>query len=299
MADETADAPTEDQVGTPAVDDPPPEGEPVGDLPGDEPGEDAPAAETSELNDTSSAPVVVAAKPPAHAFIPENARRRLASAQEVREYLAANPVDDVSKPLRDVNPTTNELLIYCSMDDLRLWLPRAPWDKLTIWCKIPIFRVRFFHDRANFSVDARPYAEQCFPEGVDFLSAVLYWRKRVRQEGKGFAAFHGGFDTTGPVQVTDPPCVLIDGESGEVEADDQDEIDRKRLIHNKRMKMLKKWELKGVSEETRLKIESAEIKAMEKKRTGQEYVLRHGWVPRYSGQAEAIRRHNEIQKKFG
>jgi len=160
------------------------------------------------------------------------------------------------------------------------WVPNFGWDKLAHWCKMPIFRIRLFRNQEAFKLGGleRCYTEQVFPEGTDLVSALVWWRKRVREAGKGFAVFEAGFDTNGLVFLTDPPRCMVDAETDSVVADDIEELDRKRALHQKRSGMDKRWADKGVSTELRSKIELAEMGIQERRRRGEEYALRGGWV---------------------
>lgn len=200
------------------------------------------------------------------------------------------------------------------------WVPSFGWDKLAHWCKMPIFRIRLFRCKEAFRHGGldRCYTEHVYPEGEDLLTALVWWRRRIREQGKGFAVFEGGFDTSGLVYLTDPPRCAIDAETGEVEADDADELERKRTKHQKRAGMDKRWARKGLSEELRNKIEAAEVMGQERKRRGEGYALRGGWIPsqklsvvgadigggtpRYYTPASTlldISKHNDYQKRFG
>lgn len=233
------------------------------------------------------------------------------SSVAVRQHCADLKAEDLdNKPLRNVDPKTGALEIYSSTDALMRWVPKFGWDLLGHWCKMPIFRVRLFRSRLAFEQGGidRGYTEQVFVEGEDLLAAVVWWRRRVREEGKGFAIFEGGFDTTGLIYLTDPPRCFIDAESGEVEADNAEELERKRALHVKRRDMESRWAKKGVPEELRQKIEHAEVSIQERKRRGDEYALRGGWIPSVPASAAGadisqaaldVAKHNEYQKKYG
>lgn len=227
-----------------------------------------------------------------------------APANEVRRHLASTAEDEsVPKrepPMRTVDEQTGELKILSSADSLMKWLPMLGYEHVATWSTMPIFRVRLFSDRSAFEHE-RAYVEHVFPEGEDLETAVIWWRKRISQENKGFAVFEGGFDTSGPVLLTDAPRVLVDAASGESEADSVDEIHRKRNLHNKRRQMADRWGAKGMSEDMLRKIENAEHLAKEKKRRGQEFMLKGGWVAKKEAAAGGLNlsRHNELAKKFG
>lgn len=53
------------------------------------------------------------------------------------------------------------------------------------------------------------------------------------------------------VHLTDPPRCFIDAETGEVEADGEAELAKKREAHMKRRGMDERWAKKGVPEEIR------------------------------------------------
>jgi len=223
----------------------------------------------------------------------------MSAATAVRQHVAAVVANNDAVPLRTEDPETGALTIFASTDALLAWLPLMEYDRVTAWAKMPVFRVLLFPDRQHYESKATPYVDHVFPQGEDLAAAVVWWRKRVSQEGRGFAVFEGGFDTTGVVLKTDPPSVCVDATTGEVQADGHEEIESKRLLHEKRKNMDLKWTSKGVSDEMRAKIEAAEMLIREKKRQGKEYMLKGGWVVK--GQAGDVRlaKHNEIQKKFG
>lgn len=273
---------------------------------------------------SQSGPITIAGKlaPLTIAGKPEPKVTIASSSQRVREYCLkkqASPELD-GKPLRNVDPITGGLEIFASTEELMRWVPAFGWDKLAHWCKMPIFRIRLFRSREAFRQGGldRCYTEHFYPEGEDLLSALVWWRKRVREEGQGFAVFEGGFDTSGLVYLTDPPRCGIDAPSGEVEADDAEELERKRALHHKRAGMDMRWARKGLSQEARNKIEVAEVGIQERKRRGEAYTLRGGWVPsqklsvvgadiggatprHYTPAATLldVNKHNQYQKRFG
>lgn len=220
----------------------------------------------------------------------------------VRKHLAdqADQETDDNKPLRHVDQETGALTLYSSSDAIIKWAPKMGWELVTAWSKMPVFRVLLFHDKAAYSEGGvgRSYVQHVFPEGETLLAAMLWWRKRVREDNKGFAIFEGGFDTSGLVHLTDAPRVLMDAVTGEVEGDDDAEIQRKRELHNKRQNMDARWGKKGLSEDMRAKIQSAEHLIAEKKRLGHEYMLKGGWVPQDVRSQLDISAHNERCKKF-
>mmetsp|Transcript_135447 Transcript_135447/g.377261 ORF Transcript_135447/g.377261 Transcript_135447/m.377261 type:complete len:238 (-) Transcript_135447:166-879(-) len=224
------------------------------------------------------------------------------SAETVRKHLAeqAELNNDESKPLRHVDPETGALTLYSSADALVQWLPKMGWEHVTAWSKMPVFRVLLFHDRAAFLEGGmlRSYVEHVFPDGEDLLAALLWWRKRVREEGKGFAIFEGGFDTTGLVHLTDAPRVLVDAATGEVDADDEEAIQKKRELHEKRRRLEERWAAKGVPEEVRARIQNAEHLISAKKQQGQEYMMKGGWVPKETAKEMDIAAHNVRCKTF-
>lgn len=229
-----------------------------------------------------------------------------ATALQVRQHLAAMEDDETvpkrEPPMRTVDEQTGRLKILSSADSLMKWVPKLSWDYLALWCMMPIFRVRLFADRASCTEHDRAYTEHIFPDGEDLETAVLWWRKRVNQQAKGFAVFEGGFDTSGPVLLTDAPRIMVDAVSGECEADGAEDIERKRLLHVKRTQMNEKWSSKpGMSEEMLRKIENAEHIIKEKKRRGQEFMLKGGWVSKKETVASGLnlQRHNELAKKYG
>lgn len=136
-----------------------------------------------------------------------------APAHQVRQYLAKMLDDETvpkrEPPMRSVDEQTGQFKIQSSADALLKWLPTLSYDLLHIWCTMPIFRVRLFGDRTAYTDHDRHYVEHIFPEGEDLETAILWWRKRVNHEKKGFAVFEGGFDTSGPVLLTDAPRVTV------------------------------------------------------------------------------------------
>mmetsp|Transcript_28154 Transcript_28154/g.80944 ORF Transcript_28154/g.80944 Transcript_28154/m.80944 type:complete len:262 (-) Transcript_28154:70-855(-) len=232
------------------------------------------------------------------------------SSAAVRLKVAEGGPDIDNEPMRHVDEKTGALEIYASSDALMKWVPKFDWGLVAFWCRIPIFRVRLFRSREAFLQGGleRSYIDQVFPRGEDLLAAILWWRKRVREEGRGFAVFEGGFDTSGLVYLTDPPLCCIDAESGEVQADGEAEIDRKRELHMKRRGIDARWVKKGVPEDVRAKIVSAEVSVLERKRRGEEYALRGGWLraPTCAAAIGAkgavaldVARHNDYQKRTG
>mmetsp|Transcript_146742 Transcript_146742/g.470923 ORF Transcript_146742/g.470923 Transcript_146742/m.470923 type:complete len:236 (-) Transcript_146742:36-743(-) len=233
----------------------------------------------------------------------------MASAAAVRQHYAGKEADTLDhKPSRNVDKKTGALEIYASADDILQWLPKFDNGLCATWCRIPIFKVRMFRNREAFDQGGldRCYVEQVFPEGEDLVTTVVWWRKRIREEGKGFAVFEGGFDLSGQIHLTEPPRCFVDAASGEVRADDDVEIERKRTLHGKRRGMDARWAKKGHSEELLSKISSAEARGNERKRRGEAFALRGGWVaaPRVSAAGAGVltldvAKHNEYQKKFG
>lgn len=221
------------------------------------------------------------------------------SAQEVRAQATLNPKDDWNAPLR-YESVTGELKLICSLGGkggLEEWCPNLPYDKLILWCKMPICRMRLYHTKAKYEETDHPYAILTFPEGTDTVSAIQMWRKRVSQAQKGTAVFEGTFDARGPVELTEPPILVIHAAEGEAYADDEKEIIRKKLKHDNRKEMGARWNKKGMSEELQKKIEAAEVKLREKKRLGGEYFLKHGWVTNPDPK-QNMNRHNEIQTRL-
>merc|ERR1719498_180036 len=226
-----------------------------------------------------------------------------APADQVRRHLAvlSESTEQREPPMRTVDPQTGQLKILTSADSLMKWLPKLSWDYLALWCTMPIFRVRLFGDRSAYVDHDRAYVEQVFPQGEDLETAVLWWRKRVNQENKGFAVFEAGFDTSDPLLLTDAPRVTVDAATGDCEADGSAEIERKRMLHVKRRQMSDKWCSKGLPEDMLRKIENAEHLIKEKKRRGQEFMLKGGWVKTNEVRAAGVnlQRHNELAKKYG
>lgn len=200
-----------------------------------------------------------------------------------------------NKPLRQVEED-GALTLHSSMEVLMQWLPNMSHDLLTVWSKMPVFRVLCYQDRFTYQNANRSYLEHEWPDGEDLGTAICWWRKRVNSSGRGFAVFEGGFDISGAVVRTEAPVCLVDAATGEVEADGGEEVARKRLLHNKRQNMDAKWMSKGLSDEARLKINAAEARIRERKERGEGFLLRAGWTPRSRvGEAEAAK-HNDVQK---
>eukprot|EP00928_Gymnodinium_smaydae_P097712 TRINITY_DN8918_c0_g2_i1.p1 TRINITY_DN8918_c0_g2~~TRINITY_DN8918_c0_g2_i1.p1 ORF type:complete len:285 (+),score=61.74 TRINITY_DN8918_c0_g2_i1:126-857(+) len=238
----------------------------------------------------------------------------VASAAQVREYHAAQQeaaanektagarnANGDGRPLRHVDPKTGALQVFSSMDTLLEWVPLMEYEKLTAWAKVPVFRVRLYTDRQSYQTGHVSYAEQVFPGGEDLASSICWWRRRMSQASRGFAVFEGGFDEDGPVYRTEPPVLWVDAVNGEVDGDDYEEIERKRIAHFKRKAMDQKWARKGLADDALAKIAAAEALIREKKRRGEAYLLKAGWVQRASlgvDPAAAVARHNDRQKKF-
>lgn len=224
------------------------------------------------------------------------------NAYHVRAHLARKIEEtngDVKKPLRSVDPKTGELVIYSSMEDLTKWLPECESEKLLCWSQLPIFRVALYTDKSSWLVKQSAYVYQVFPEGEDLAAALAWWRKRMSQAGRGFAVFEAGFDSTGPIFKTEPPYLCVDGTTGECIADGKEEIARKRELHMKRRQMGDKWQKKGMSAEAMQKIEQAELLRLEKKRQGQQFMLKGGWVSKQQIAPDALQKYNSLQKKYG
>lgn len=225
----------------------------------------------------------------------------MSSSQTIRRQQAqcSKEEEEVKAPaLRDVDKQTGALHIVCSSEELMQWVPKLPLSLVATWSKMPIFLLKLYLDKQTYEHSDRSYAEQVFPNGEDLLSCIQWWRRRVNHEGKGFAVFEGGFDETGPVLYTEPPRFLVDAATGDVIADDADEIERKRMLHNKRKAVLQKWNQKGTSQEMLKKMEAADEIIKEKRRRGVSYMLKGGWVVEKQCDKD-LQRHNEIQKLYG
>lgn len=218
-----------------------------------------------------------------------------AAVQQALKDVVERPENDL---VRRIDPETGSMKLMSSAAELIQALPGIDPNVLTAWCTMPIFTVRLFVDKKHFDEGGlgRSYAVQAFPLAEPLMKCILWWRRRVTKQNTGFAIFEGGFDMSGPVFLTEPPRLYLDAATGEVEGDDEQEIERKRASHYKRVSMDMRWEGKGVSAELRQKIENAELKVADKKGRGQEYMLKGGWVDR--GHGLDISRLNDIQKKF-
>merc|ERR1712224_34792 len=142
-----------------------------------------------------------------------------------RKAVDGRQLDEGQKPHRQVDPTTQELKIHSSTDSLITWLPNMSWDLVALWSTMPIFSIKLFSDRRSCKEHKRAYLEHIFPEGTDLEDAISWWRKRVGEEGRGCAVFEAGFDTSGPVTISDPPRLVVDAATGDAEGDGQDAID--------------------------------------------------------------------------
>jgi len=192
--------------------------------------------------------------------------------------LASYP-DLKNKVTTDVDPRTGALRIrWPTRETLRQLLPDLDAERVTAWSKMPIFRVQLFFNRKGYTSHGPPYTDQIFEEPESLARMLCWWRRRVGQDSKGFAVFQGGFDGHGAVHLTEPPLVLVDALTGEIEADDEEAIQQKLVLYRKRRKMKERWTKKGMPEESHLKIESAEKQAWDRKRHGQEYLMQGGWV---------------------
>lgn len=207
-----------------------------------------------------------------------------AVAKEARPYEVSRDVDGT---LRRIDPETGDVELYTSIEGILKAVPSMNWDLAAAWSRLPILRAHLFIDRGSYERGgvARPYASKDFqPDGVDLISAIAWWRRRMREEGKGFVVFEGGFDTSG-VCVTDPPYFKLDGSDGSVDADDMDAIQRKREIHEKRRKLEQRWAAKGATEMVLQKIKQADAHRLHRKAQGEEYHYRKGWVSTLAAQA--------------
>jgi len=212
------------------------------------------------------------------------------AAKEARPYEAGRQhcvSRDVDGTLRRVDPETGDVELYTSIEGILKAVPSMNWDLAAAWSRLPILRAHLFIDRGSYERGgvARPYASKDFqPDGVDLISAIAWWRRRMREDGKGFVVFEGGFDTSG-VCVTDPPYFKLDGSDGSVDADDMDAIQRKREIHEKRRKLEQRWAAKGATEMVLQKIKQADAHRLHRKAQGEEYHYRKGWVSTLAAQA--------------
>jgi len=186
----------------------------------------------------------------------------------------------VDGTLRRMDPATGALELYTSIEGILKAVPKISWDVAATWSRLAIFQARLFLDKQSYERNgiARSYADKVFPDGVDLISAVSWWRRRLRSDCKGFVVFEGGFDTSGPIAATDAPQLMIDGVTGEVQAEDQAAIEKKRELHLKRRRLDDRWAAKGISNEAREKIKNADVNRMDRKAKGQEYIYQKGWV---------------------
>ncbi|CAJ1443143.1 unnamed protein product [Effrenium voratum] len=176
---------------------------------------------------------------------------------------------DVAGTLRRQDPVTGDVELYTSIDGILQAVPKMNWDMAATWSRLPIMRVHLFLDKVSFQRGGimRSYASKVFsPEGLDLIQAIAWWRKRVKSPAKGFAVFEASFDSQ--VCITDPPTLMLDGATGEAEADDAEAIQRKRESHAKRRELDKRWVTKGISEEALQKIKQADMHRMSRKATG-------------------------------
>ncbi|CAJ1329203.1 unnamed protein product [Effrenium voratum] len=173
---------------------------------------------------------------------------------------------DVAGTLRRQDPVTGDVELYTSIDGILQAVPKMNWDMAATWSRLPIMRVHLFLDKVSFQRGGimRSYASKVFsPEGLDLIQAIAWWRKRVKSPAKGFAVFEASFDSQ--VCITDPPTLMLDGATGEAEADDAEAIQRKRESHAKRRELDKRWVTKGISEEALQKIKQADMHRMSRK----------------------------------
>ncbi|CAE7360332.1 unnamed protein product [Symbiodinium natans] len=222
--------------------------------------------------------------PPAPADSAEAPAPTEPTSEEPKPYQVSRDVDGT---LRRTDPDTGDVELYTSIEGILKAVPSLNWDLAAAWSRLPIVRVHLFIDRSSYERAgvARSYASKDFqPEGVDLISAITWWRRRVREEGKGFAVFEGGFDSSGAC-VTGPPYFKLDGSNGSVDADDMDAIQRKREIHEKRRKLEQRWAAKGTTDAVLLKIKQADAHRLHRKAQGEEYHYRKGWVSTLAAQA--------------
>lgn len=173
-------------------------------------------------------------------------------------------------PDREEHPMTGHLRVTCSAEAVRKLLPNLDFDACRVWCNLPVFRVRLFQNRRTCAETNVHYSEHCFSPPASFLDAASWWRKRVREDQDTFATFEGCFEPNSPVEVADPPLVRVDNATGKVEADDGDEVERKRTLHINRKKMEERWDKKAVAAEVRQKIDNADALLRERKRVEDE-----------------------------
>lgn len=197
---------------------------------------------------------------------------------------------DVAGTLRKIDPETGEVELYTSIDGILQAVPKMNWDLAATWSRLPIMKVHLFIDRATYARGGmeRSYASKVFqPQGLDLISAIQWWRKRVPITPPGtasaaarhvaFAVFEGSF--TAEVSTTDPPVLMLDA-LGEVEADDVAVIQRKHQSHVKRRALEKRWASEGTSEDVLKKIKEADLHSKSRKAKGDEYLYKTGWVPK-------------------
>lgn len=229
----------------------------------------------------------------------------LSSAAEVRKVLAESADGsgaegyrpNVSGALRTAGEKPGEVQITASVDQMRQWLPDLENATLAAWSKMPIWCLKAYSDRRRYEDrPGLPYQTHVFPEAVDIVRAVQWWRLRIPEERKGLAVFESSFAPDGPMELTDPPQLLADAENARIEADPQAEIDAKRLRLQARERMSKRWESKGLTPSLNAKIDNAERKLRAQKADNkQKYQLGIGWVKT----AEFSARQNEIRMRYG
>lgn len=196
---------------------------------------------------------------------------------------------DVAGTLRKTDPETGDVELYTSIDGILQAVPKMNWDVAATWSRLPIMKVHLFIDRASYERGGmeRSYASKVFPEGLDLIAAIAWWRKRIpvaapgtakaAQRAVAFGVFEGSFNAQ--VSATDPPILMLDA-SGEVQADDVEVIQRKHQSYVKRRELEKRWTSKGASEEILRKIKEADLHSMSRKAKGDEYLYKTGWVPK-------------------
>jgi len=200
---------------------------------------------------------------------------------EIAEFhaMVAKFMADSSK-LRYTHPD-GQLILYTSIEGIIKAVPHIGWDAALIWSRLAIFGMHLFRNRQSYEQGgiARAYSDKVFPKGLDFIAAVQYWQKRIRQDSTSVVVLEAGFDASGPVCLTDAPIIVIDGATGGVDADSLETIEEKRKKYLKRCSIDQKWAGKGVSQELLSKIQKADTNILERKAKGHQFAKETGWVP--------------------
>lgn len=174
-----------------------------------------------------------------------------------------------------------QLILFTSIEGILKAVPHISWDVALTWSRLAIFGMHLFRNRQSYEQGgiSRAYSDKVFPEGIDLIAAVHYWQKRIRQDSNCVVVLQAGFDTSGPICLTEAPIIIIDGATGGgVDADSIETIAAKRSKYLKRRSMDQKWAAKGVSQDLLAKIQKADSNILDRKAKGHQYAKETGWV---------------------